>query len=495
MTTKICNGCGETVPAARYCEECHAPLTENVVPPSEEYERDFTTRMNDAAVEATHDSVSFDTLRSDHGSYDRPLGGYLFASERPAAVCELSSVRLSADSTYSSELATPFLTDGHLVVTRDRLVAVLPREGETQLFDVSMADIVDVEAESKLLGGALVVSLASGFTVTYDLDASDELLTELTDGIQRLEARDDSTESRAAKFVQTVDDEIAAATDAETALRNVADRFATRDEVTAFDHAVASADSVDELLDAIAEGSDAPDASASRQRPEPATNLPTPSTGPTAGALRTRVAGALRNADPQEVGKYTLAATLGLGTYAISAPFSTTLGLAALAAGGTATGLYATANPESVVAQADPMELVMSMNHRGRHVSHSSIAGTANAGRLLGAAEYLGDLEYDTAYAQWLVEADIDTVVRAAEVAQRHAKRNPEFGTEREASLLGAIGGLAYGYTDDDGGVESFFDEDVTAIDEDTTAIDEDITAVDEDVTAVDEDVTAADEE
>jgi hypothetical protein len=100
----------------------------------------------------------------------------------------------------------------------------------------------------------------------------------------------------------------------------------------------------------------------------------------------------------------------------------------------------------------------MNMNQRGRHVSNSPIAGTANVGRALGATEYLGSLEYDSAYAQWLVEADIDSVISGAEVAQRRAAQNVALGNRREASLLGALGGLAYGYTDYDGDVDSLFD-------------------------------------
>lgn len=472
MSTTLCNACGETVPAARHCKNCREQLKANVVPPFEDYRDDFTTRMSDAAFEVEDDSVSFETLRSKHDGYDRPLGGYLFAAERPEKVCDLSSVQVSDDAAYSADLTTGFLKSGHLVVTSERLVAVLPREGEDQVFGTELTDVVDLETSSKLLGGSLVVSLASGFTVTYDLDADDTLLAELVDVVRRLEAAHDSTESRAAKFVRAVDEEVTTAEDAETALRNVADLFAERDEVTYFDHAVADADSLDELLGAVAGATRGPDAVDGSSSSETTTALPTPMKRPMPGSLRTRVAGTLQSADPREVGKYTLAATLGLGAYAISAPFSTTLGLAALATGGTATGLYASANPESVVAQIEPMTLVMNMNQRGRQVHHSPIAGTATVGRALGAADYLGGLEYDSAYAQWLVEADVDSVIRAAEVAQRRAEQNPALGGPREASLLGGLGGLAYGYTDYDGDMDSLFDRD-TPDTSDTPAVED----------------------
>jgi hypothetical protein len=474
MTTTLCDACGEVVPVARHCEACREPLQTDVVPSLEDYRQDFTARMSDAALDVEHDSVSFEVLRSKHGSYERPLGGYLLDTERPEMVCELSSVQVADDATYTSELTAGFLKHGHLVVTTERLVAVLPGKDEAQVFETDLTDVVDVETDSKLLGASLVVSLTSGFTVTYDVDADDTLLAESADAVRRLEARHDSTESQAAKFVRAVDEEVTAAEDAETLLRNVADLFAERDEVTYVDHAVAGADSFDELLDAVADSRRGGDAADRSTLPEPATDrgratlssLPTLPTRQTPGALRTRVAGTLQNAEPREVGKYTMAATLGLGAYAISAPFSTTLGLAALAAGGTATGLYASANPGSVVAQVDPMTLVANMNQRGRHVHDSPIAGTANVGRALGAAEYLGGLEYDSAYAQWLVEADIDSVVTGAEVARRRAAQNDALGEPREASLLGALGGLAYGYTDDAGDVDSLFDRETPAVED-----------------------------
>ncbi|SFL14898.1 hypothetical protein SAMN04487950_2727 [Halogranum rubrum] len=477
MTTTLCDACGEVVPTARHCEACREPLQTDVVPPFDDYRRDFTARMSDAALDADHDSVSFEALRSRHDSYERPLGGYLVEGEQPEIVCELSSAHVADDGSYDFELDTGFLKSGHLVVTSERLVTVLPGSGEPQVFEVGMTDVVGVETDSKLLGASLVVSLASGFTVTYDVDADDTLLTELADAVRRVEARHDSTESRAAKFVQAVDDEVEAADDAETVLRNVADLFAARDEVSYVDHAVADADSVDELLDAIGDarrggdderGDDTDDSSTlpvtDRDADRGRLTLPK---RPTPGSIRTRVTGTLKDADPREVGKYTMAATLGLGAYAISAPFSTTAGLAALAAGGTATGLYASANPESVVGQVDPMMLVTTMNQRGRHVHNSPIAGSANVGRTLGVAEYLGGLEYDSAYAQWLVEADIDSVVDAAEVAQRRAEQNPALGGPREASLLGALGGLAHGYTDFDGDVGSLFDRETSDVDAD----------------------------
>jgi hypothetical protein len=395
----------------------------------------------------------------EHDKYDRPLGGYLFALEQPKAICELHWAELSNDADYSSRISAGVFKDGHLVITDGRVIAITPGEDESQVFAIRMADIVDSDGASKWLGGSLTIPLADGFTVQYELDADEELLEELSNLVESLAKQHDSAESRAAKFIQAIDDEVATASDAEVVLRNVADLFAERDELTQFDHAVANADSLDDLLVSIASsgvihdpGEDSVPDSESGKVPvseEQASNPP----------LRVRATETIKDAEPQDVAMYTLGATMGLGAYAISAPFSTALGLTALAAGGTATGLYASANPESVVAQINPLALAMNMNQRGSAVQQSSMAGSANLGRALGAVEYLGNQNYDTAYAQWFAEVDIDSVMRGAEMAQRRAENNPELGTAREASMLGGIGGLAYSYADHDGDVDSLFEE------------------------------------
>jgi hypothetical protein len=415
--------------------------------------------MSDAALDATHNSVTFEALRVEHDKYDRPLGGYLFASEQPEAICDLYWAEVSDDADYSSRLSPGFFKDGHLIITDERVIAVTPRKGDSQVFAIRMADIVDSEGASKWLGGSLMIPLADGFTVQYELDAGEELLEELTSVVESLERQHDSAESRAAKFIQAIDDEVTTASDAEAVLRNVADLFAERDELTQFDHAVANADSLDDLLVSIASSEVIHNPNDDSVPDKKGGEVPAAEEQASKVPLRVRANETIKNAEPQEVATYTLGATLGLGLYAISAPFSTTAGLAALAAGGTATGLYASANPESLVAQINPLALAMNMNQRGHAVQQSSMAGSANLGRALGAIEYLGNQNYDTAYAKWLAEADIDAVMRAAEMAQRHAENNPKLGTAREASILGAIGGFAHSYTDHDGDVDSLFQE------------------------------------
>jgi hypothetical protein len=422
--------------------------------------------MSDAALEATHNSVTFDALRTEHDKYDRPLGGYLFALEQPKAICDLYWAEVSDDEDYTSRLSSGFLKEGHLVITDERVIAITPREDGSQVFAIRMVNIVDSEGASKWLSGSLIIPLVDGFTVQCKLDADEELVEELSNLVGSLAKQRDSAESQAAKFIQAIDDEVATASDAEAVLRSVAELFAERDELTQFDHAVANADSLDDLLVSITSsgvmrGPDE-DSVADNESGE----VPVSEEQASKPPLRARASETIKDAEPQDVAMYTLGATMGLGAYAISAPFSTALGLTALAAGGTATGLYASANPESVVAQINPLALAMNMNQRGGAVRQSSMVGSANLGRALGAAEYLGDQNYDTAYAQWFAEVDIDSVMRVAEMAQRHAEDNPELGTPKEASMLGAIGGFAYSYADHDGDVDSLFDEDPDAVEE-----------------------------
>lgn len=466
MSTVICGACDETVPAARLCTECNEVLNDDIVPSVEEYKSDFTTRMSDVALDAAHDSITFDALRSEYDKYDRPLGGYLFPSEQPEAVCELHWSEVSDDADYSSKISSGLFNDGHLLITEERVIAILPGEEDAQVFATGMADIIDSGKSSSWRKSLLRLSLADGFTVRHEVDVDGDVLNSLNGILRVLADQYDSAESQAAKFINAVDDEVSTASDAETVLRNVADLFEERDELTQFDHAVANADSLDELLVALAASGVVGESAGDSTPDNGEEDVVTMEDHAPKMSLRVRASETIKNAEPEEVAKYTLAAALGGGAYAISAPFSTTLGLAALAAGGTATGLYASANPESIVARIDPMVLAMNMTQRGQAVEQSSMAGSKNTGMALGALEYLGSVDYDTEYAKWLAEADFDTVIRGAELAQQHAEDNPALGTPREASMLGGLGGLAYGYTGFDGDVETMFDMNAKSVEE-----------------------------
>ncbi|RDI69947.1 C1 domain-containing protein [Halopelagius longus] len=453
MAAYQCSACGETVPRARRCVECGAETDVDCAPSEDAYLDGLTRRLSEQAAAADHDSVSFDAVRSDYDVYDRPLGGYLYPEERPMAVFGLGETVITSFTEDSWTVKAGLLKSGHLLVTEDRLLSVTPDAPTTQLVPVDFADVVAIERESSWLDSVLSVELADGYTYEYhlertpdeEMDAALALLRELSDGRS-------SAETEAARFVRDVDDVVAAGNSAETVLRDVADLFAERDEETVFDHLVAEADSVDELFVALSNapnvGPPAGEATSEDER-EGEDGGALPVRRSRFSNLRHRVAYTAQNADPAEVGKYTLAAGFGFGAAAVSAPISTPVGLAAIAAGGAATGAYASAHPDSLAARIDPIALALSAKTAGRRLDASPVPAGAGTGAALGAIEHLGDEAVPAEYAHWFAEADFDAIVEGAELAAREAARSEAYGDRNRAAIVGGGVGLASGYVDD----------------------------------------------
>ncbi|WP_435349212.1 hypothetical protein [Haloarchaeobius sp. HRN-SO-5] len=411
----------------------------------------MSERFSEYALGAGHESVTFDELRSRHDSYPRPLGSYVLPTEQPEAICGIKKCKIEAVDGSSWKISAGVLDSGHLVVTDCRVLALFPRKEAPQAIAVQFADIVNVEKSSNWRTSKLILNDMEEYKYEFILDTDRETFEAVVEIGRNLNETVDSDESNAVKFLNEIDAEIASAEDAESVLHAIAELFEGRSEITYFDQAVAEANSIEELADRMATMPGFDNSQDGKSQSESTSSLTRPTVG--VGGLRRRLSRTARTADPKDVGKYSLSAVLGFGAAAATAPVSTPLGIAALLAGGAATGAYASANPDSVAARIDPLQLAMSANTRGSQIRSSPGAGGHGTGAALGAVEYLSQLEYDDvdeAYAKWLAEVDIESVMDGHQIAARHARRSDVFENPRQASIVGGAAGLAYGYADMD---------------------------------------------
>ncbi|MDS0292848.1 hypothetical protein [Halogeometricum luteum] len=485
MSTTRCSRCSTVVPETRFCLNCRATLDAVGIP---DRHPELTSHLSEVAAEADHESVTFETLRSKHDRYDRPLGAYLFEDERPRFVLTVDELGVDTPDGETWSINPGFRKRGHALVSDRRVVVVSPSDRGDQVGAFDFADVVGVETGSSWLTDTLALELADGSTATLsvadpdDLDPVAERTRELAHSVH-------SSASRAAGFRRDLDAAVADASDAETALRAAADVFAARDEESesgsGFDRFVGEADSVEELFALLSEstlvGSSPP-----RPAEDETTEDGTPANGgtgaveladqlPTARRVRLdarpfgrNLKRAFREGDPKEAGKWAIGAGIAGFSVAVSLPFSTAAGLGAIALGGAATGAYASANPGSAAARIDPLEMAVGARTRGRRWDREGGPGGAAAGNLLGAAEHVFDRTNPPAeYAHWYANVDPEAVLRGAEMGARAADASPEVGNRTTGALLGGGFGLAYGYSglDADGGeLDELLDDDLRRV-------------------------------
>jgi hypothetical protein len=460
MTVSQCSSCEATVPEARLCIKCGITRSNTGIPAEITYLDGLTERLSKRATAATHDSVSFDTLRSTHEKYDRPLGGYLLPEERPVAVFQLNKTIVEGYAERTWTVTSGIMNSGHLVVSEDQLISVTPGEEAAQVLPVQIRDVAGVNTRSTWRDSVLSVDLANGTTYSYYLGGmSDDDLESGLALVEGLSGDQNSAESRAAQFIRDADDTISESETAESALRAVADLFAERNERTVFDQTVTEAESVRELFTALSNPT-AVASTGSEIQANSTGDESLPIRKPRVSSLRRRAAYTAQNADPAEVGKYALGAGLLLSTYAVSAPISTPIGLAAIAAGGAATGAYASTHPDSLAARIDPIQLAINAKTAGRRWEQSSAPGGAGIGT---AISHLEEEAVPLEYAHWVANADYDLIIRGAEIARCAAERSQGSTHSEHAAVLGGGFGLMYGYLDDEtqDNLEKLLDEDL----------------------------------
>jgi hypothetical protein len=449
------------VPPATHCLDCGEPIPSESTPSRTTDAEALRSRLRTAADKAHHETVTVDTLGSDYQKYDRPLGDYLFESEQPVALFETPGVAVDGHGARTWKANAGFRQSGHFVVTDERAFVVLPggdedrvlpagttRPTDTRVVPVDYRSVVAVESAPGLLRDAVRLETADGTEYEVELGReTEEDLAVVVETLREFARERTSDESRAVRLRRDVDEAVAEGETAETLLREVADRLADSDETAAYDAAVADAESLDDLLGALQRRSTDGETGlvADRQSESPA---PVPQSR--ANTLRQHVSRTLKDADPAEVGKYTIAAGIGFGAYAVSAPFSTAAGLAAIAAGGAATGAYASSHPHSLAAQIDPVTLATRARVRGDDWRDRPVPGEGGTGAALGTLEYLTDANLTADYARWLADVDVERVRRGAELGARAAADREDLPSTAAAAALGGGFGLAYDYVGDD---------------------------------------------
>jgi hypothetical protein len=337
------------------------------------------------------------------------------------------------------------------------------------MIPVNNHNIVSAKPESNWQKEWICIRLSNGYTYNFTVkDLLEDELQKVTDRIYELSQQHnpsdrryggegdleyDAAEARAGEFVGEMDSIISQSDDAESVLRRMSELFKYRDDESIFDQAVAEAESLEELLQVISAPSEANSPITMESKEDESGGLlPTPRSNST--SLREQVTDTAKNADPAEMGKYTIGLGIFGAGFAISAPFSTVVGLGAIAACGAATGAYASANPNSLAAQIDPIELAISAKMRGRSWKQSSAPGGAGIGGILGALDYVGEEEILSAYSHWCSNADIDKIMKGAEMGAQAAEISPDYNNPRSAAVLGGGFGLAYGYAESGGEIE-----------------------------------------
>ncbi|UHQ95094.1 hypothetical protein [Haloterrigena alkaliphila] len=424
---------------------------------------DWKADLEAKCENASHPSVSRAVLNSTHGKYSQWLSTYLFPDEQPVAIFDSGATLITAPNTDSWEIDPGFRKTGHLILTDRRILTVTSTNSRDQLVSIDHEEIATIDGESKWRKDAITLRTVDGGTYRIELVNAD--FSNVVDLIHESMGSPGSAEPQATEFKQEIDDVVAEAEDAETVLQELSDLIVDSDHRTGFDRAVSDASSLDELVALISVDQEHSPSDASHpvlggkksQLPIQRSQI---------SDFREKVAYTAKNADPAEVGKYTLGAGLALGTAAVSAPFSTALGLGAIAASGAATGAYASAHPDSLAARIDPIELSLNAKSRGRAWQSSSAPGGSGVGATLGAVEYLGDEAVPPAYSHWFTMADIEMIRKGAALGAQKGATSPGIGNSRQAAAIGGGLGLAYGYAkrgDQMDDLESLLDGDLYA--------------------------------
>lgn len=416
----------------------------------------MSQQFADLADDAQHESITFDSLRSKHESYERPLGANLYDEEQPERILDTKKCKISGIDDDTWKISAGVLDTGHVILTDQRVVLLFPRDDAPQVVSVRFADIVQVESSSNWRSKTLSIIGIEGYEYTLVLDVDGDTLEEVKKLTQDLNQAADSDASSAARFISQIDSTIEEAEDAESALRSVADLFEQRNEKTHFDQAVAEASTAQELIGQMAGTATVGETPSGADSDNDAEIEP--GNGANSPTIRERITTTARNADPKNVGRYSIGAAVGLSAAAVSAPISTPIGIAALLAGGGAAGIYADSNPESFVAQIDPIELAMGVNSRESQVKSAPGPGGHGTGAVLGAAEYVGKMKNDAEAAAWLSELDTNAVIEGQKAATKYSE---EFDSDFQASLFGGAAGAAYGYADIDDEFEDVVDQDI----------------------------------
>jgi hypothetical protein len=170
---------------------------------------------------------------------------------------------------------------------------------------------------------------------------------------------------------------------------------------------------------------------------------------------------ALKQSDPEEVGRWALHTGRAARPVARKAPYSTPLILLGALTAGASAGVYASGSDGELLEDIDPAELeqaAMEMVTEAEDIE--AIDGEA-VGAVLGAFSYLGGQLAPEDYARWIQQADPEAILAGADAGAQFAQAE-QYGTARQGSVAGAAVGLFGSYAvDSDEGLREALDEDL----------------------------------
>jgi hypothetical protein len=460
-----CTDCNSITPDFRLCTDCGAEVNTDLVYKNESSQSSSEKTFDKLAAEAPDDAISSDEFlnnTADFSDYDLCLDDLLEQGEQPLVISdEFSKIKLSrGDSTWwdNGTRSLSRLYEGHLLITSRRLVCLLPKYNNcTQVAAIHYRDITNVERKSPTLSSNYI-SVETTNNCKYKISLRKlDYIEEIASLIQEHYSKFESKESRAVRLDNTINDIVSDSEEASECFQELAELFDDHDGVTRHDQVIAESDSLDEAVGSFYAEQQDPTSTG------PPRNSDSLSTQPEQQLNTGKLRSIVKEADPKDVGLWAAAALVLGGPTAVAASVSTTLGVGALLLGGSSVGAYSSSNPESKLAQIDPIQTAL--NLRGGGIAHkqNALRGGYGAGVAITALEQIDTENISPEYADWVTQIDIDTVLQDARLASKAARHSPQSHDDRAVRLLGGAAGVAHSYVNTGEGpdLEELLDEDL----------------------------------
>jgi hypothetical protein len=169
-----------------------------------------------------------------------------------------------------------------------------------------------------------------------------------------------------------------------------------------------------------------------------------------AGAGAIELERTVRDADPKQAALWGLATGVTVANPAIAAGYSTAALLSGAVLGGGVVGAYASSHDDTMFDDMDPTMMAQRANAGASTGAGARDIDGKSVGAMVGASAYLAEELTPEAYAQWVTEADAESVLRGAEMGAGRAAASEDFEGARSGAALGGGLGLLYGLAADD---------------------------------------------
>ena len=158
----------------------------------------------------------------------------------------------------------------------------------------------------------------------------------------------------------------------------------------------------------------------------------------------------VRDADPKQAALWGLATGITVANPAIAASHSTVVLLSSAVLGGGMVGAYATSHDDTVFDDLDPTMMAQRANAGASKGAGARRIDGKSVGAMVGASAYLAEELTPEEYAQWVTEADAESVLDGTEMGAGRAAASEDFEGARSGAALGGGLGLLYGLAADD---------------------------------------------